>query len=98
MPSQKANQFKFVRMLLEKELCEDKIVQFLIDEFIITVDESMAIKTAYLPIDDKVSIICKWLTKDTLQLVSYEWQILPKEFYQLTIVAPHNSLEIVSSR
>lgn len=70
--------------------CRTDILQFLKDEKLINDDTMNAILIEHHATHStKIATILEDLVKaDRLQLVDYEWTILPKELVKLTIVTP----------
>ena len=79
--------------------CRVDILQYLKDEKLITDDMMQTIlnelHTTHAP--KIVSLLAELQQSDKLQLVDYEWTILPKELMKLTVVSRNNKKEWIYS-
>lgn len=81
---------EFFEKLFKKLNCRNEILQFLRDEHIITDDQMQHIlhDTPLTHPTQYASLLDELLTTEKLQLVNYDWTVLPKEFLRLEIVTP----------
>ena len=88
---------KCMERLIELLHCKAEIVQFLKDEKVISDDEMQTIlhrnHTTHSTLITGLLDDC--VKTDKLQLVDYEWSILPKELVKLTIVSKNAKKEWV---
>jgi len=83
-------QVEFLNKLFDKLKCRADILQFLRDEKLITDDnmQSLLHDHHHTVHASQIFGILTELTKaEKLQLVDYEWKVLPNELMKLTIVA-----------
>jgi len=79
----------FLNRLFELTKCRIELLQFLKDEKIITDDTMARILHDHhtTHATQIVNLLQECHKKETLQLVDYEWTILPKELLRLTLVS-----------
>lgn len=89
----------FLTRLFEVLQCRVDILQFLKDEKLINDDAMQTIlHDQHQTHSTKIAMLLEELLKEEkLQLVSYEWSILPKELLSLTIVATNAKKEFIHS-
>lgn len=82
------NKINFLNQLFDKLKCRSDILQFLRDEKIITDDvmQNILHETHTQHASLIHTLLQKLLTDEVLQVVEYEWRLLPNEFMQLSIV------------
>jgi len=84
---------EFINRLLRLSHCYEELVQFLIDERMISDFEMSSLKDEA----DKPRLIYEYLEKlkkeEKLLLLDYEWTILPIERLKLTVVTARDSRE-----
>ncbi len=92
-------QIDFLERLFVTLKCRTEILQFLKDEKLITDDEMQTIlHEQHQSHPTKIAMLLSELqTKEALQLVDYEWTILPKELLKLTIVSENGKTEFLYS-
>ena len=85
----------FLDRLFEKLKCRIDILQFLKDEHLITDDQMQTIlHEQHNQHSTKIAMLLEELrVADKLQLVDYEWSILPKELLCLTLVSAEGKRE-----
>lgn len=89
----------FLEQLFKKLQCRTEILQFLRDEKLISDDLMQTIlHENHLTHTTKIAMLLNDLVKEEkLQLVDYEWTVLPKEFLKLTIVSAEDKKEFFYS-
>ena len=79
--------------------CRYELLQFLKDEKIVSDDTMQTILNEnHVTHSTRIaSLLHELEAEEKLQLVAYEWTVLPKEFVQLTIVTPQAKKEFTYS-
>ncbi len=89
------NKIKFLQLIFKRTSCQYEMLDFLRTHRLITEDELIAIRNqepATLP-ETVYELLEQRLTKERLQLVHYEWVLLPSERMKLNIVADTASID-----
>lgn len=77
-----------IEYLFKKLKCRSEILQFLVDENLLTSQEMAGIlhDPHHTHSSAFFSLLSGLQKEEKIQLVDYEWTVLPKEFVKLTIV------------
>lgn len=83
------NKIAFLNRLFETLKCRNEILQFLRDEKIISDDvmQNILHETHTQHASKIYTLLQELLQAEVLQVVEYEWRILPVEFIQLSLVS-----------
>lgn len=86
---------EFMNRLFKLSYCQEELLQFLIDEKLITDFERSCVKdTADLP-KFYVTLLERLCKEEKLMLADYEWIMLPVERLKLTLVTERNTRELL---
>jgi hypothetical protein len=92
-------QVECLNRLFETRKCREEILQFLKDEHLINDDvmQNLLHEHHTQHASKMITLFDDLKKKEALQMVDFEWKILPKEFIQLTLVAKTAKKEITYS-
>jgi hypothetical protein len=93
------NKINCLNQLFKKLHCRVEILDFLVLEKVINSDTMAHIINEQQNTHPQLifSLLEKLQKEDKLQLVDYEWSLLPKEFIKLTIVTDNSKKEFIYS-
>lgn len=86
-------QIDCLQRLEELTTCRDEIFAFLFDEKLITKEEIKDIKSTSNPSQGLHVFLAKLSSDNKIQLLEYEWQLLPVERIKLLILTDRNNKE-----
>lgn len=91
--TRKSRQIECLERLNVLAVSLDDILQYLVDEKIITKDSIKTIKSSSDHPKQVQQLLAELKSTDKIQLLEYEWQVLPVERIKLLIVTDRNTKE-----
>jgi len=91
----KKRQIEFLNRIFELLKCRSELLLFLKEERLITADTIHNITSQHhtLHAESVAALLAELAKQDKLQLLYYEWTILPIEHMKLTLITNHSKKE-----
>jgi len=91
--SKKSRQIECLERLNQMAVSIDDILQFLVDEKIFAKDDIKTVKSSSDHAKQVQALLSDLKRNERIQLLEYEWQVLPVERIKLLIVTDRNQKE-----